>query len=176
MYSLKKEATMKTHDVIRSQFHAALAMLRQTIERCPDSLWIEPTPTQPFWHIAYHTLFYTHLYLQPTEADFSPWTHHRKDIQSLGKPPWSPRQQPSAEEVYTKTQVLDYLAFCAKEVDAQIPALDLEAASGFHWLPFSKLELQIYSIRHLQQHNGELDERLGQQGIEVNWVGRGPSI
>jgi hypothetical protein len=167
---------MKTHDVIRSQFHAALAMLRQTIERCPDSLWIEPTSTQPFWHIAYHALFYTHLYLQPTEADFSPWAHHRQDIQSLGKPPWSPRQQPSAEEVYTKAQVLDYLAFCADEVDAQIPALDLEAASGFHWLPFSKLELQIYSIRHLQQHNGELDERLGQQGIEIDWVGRGQNL
>ncbi|MEZ4615731.1 MAG: hypothetical protein R2867_09500 [Caldilineaceae bacterium] len=29
---------------------------------------------------------------------------------------------------------------------------DLSAPSGFSWLPFTKFELQIYSIRHLQQH------------------------
>jgi hypothetical protein len=50
--------------------------------------------------------------------------------------------------------------------------MDLEAESGFYWLPFDKLELQFYNIRHVQQHTGELCERLGAQGeIEVDWVG-----
>ena len=44
--------------------------------------------------------------------------------------------------------------------------------SGFSWLPFGKLELQFYSIRHVQHHTGELCERLGTTGdIEVGWVG-----
>ena len=35
-----------------------------------------------------------------------------------------------------------------------------------------KLELQIYNLRHLQQHTGELMERLGSRaGIDVDWVG-----
>ncbi|HNS50851.1 MAG TPA: hypothetical protein PKO09_06665 [Anaerolineae bacterium] len=47
-----------------------------------------------------------------------------------------------------------------------------EAGSGFHWLPFSKLELRHYSIRHLQQHTGELMERLGaRSGVSVNRMG-----
>ena len=55
-------------------------------------------------------------------------------------------------------------------------AMDLEAEAGFYWLPFDKLELQIYNIRHIHQHTGELCERLGAQGgIEVGWVGMGPS-
>jgi hypothetical protein len=35
------------------------------------------------------------------------------------------------------------------------------------------LELQIYSIRHIMQHTGELMERLGTRiGAEIDWVGR----
>ena len=53
-----------------------------------------------------------------------------------------------------------------------VDALDLQAESGFDWLPFNKLELQFYNIRHIQQHTGELCERLGTVGdIEVDWVG-----
>lgn len=48
----------------------------------------------------------------------------------------------------------------------------LHAESGFYWLPFDKLELQFYNIRHIQQHTGEHCERLGAYGeIEVGWVG-----
>jgi hypothetical protein len=50
--------------------------------------------------------------------------------------------------------------------------VDLEAASGFFWLPFDKLELQFYTIRHIQQHTGELMERLGTRAnVEIDWVG-----
>jgi hypothetical protein len=36
----------------------------------------------------------------------------------------------------------------------------------------NKFELQIYTIRHLQQHSGELMERLGSRAnISVDWVG-----
>ena len=44
--------------------------------------------------------------------------------------------------------------------------------NGFDWLPMNKAELQIYTIRHLQQHAGEtLMERLGSRaGIDVDWV------
>ncbi len=48
----------------------------------------------------------------------------------------------------------------------------LNAEPSFYWLSFDKLELQFYNIRHIQQHTGELCERLGAYGeIEVGWVG-----
>ena len=58
--------------VIRSQYLAALAMLREIVTRCPEQLWHTPETKNQFWHIAYHTLFYTHLYLHRSESDFAP--------------------------------------------------------------------------------------------------------
>lgn len=46
------------------------------------------------------------------------------------------------------------------------------AASAFDWIPLNKLELQFYTICHLQHHAGELCDRLGREaGIDVAWVG-----
>ena len=79
---------------------------------------------------------------------------------------------PKIEKPYTKEEVLAYLEFCQGRVDSMVDALDLEAESGFYWLPFSKLELQFYNIRHIQQHAGELADRLGiSENIEIDWVG-----
>ncbi|HEY9122204.1 MAG TPA: DinB family protein [Brevefilum sp.] len=150
---------------IQSQYLAALAMLKEAIEKCPDSLWADSGYVNPFWHVAYHVLFYTHFYLSLTAKDFIPWEQHRDEITSL---------EPSVKEVqpYSKEDILEYLEFCLAQVEAQVSAMDLEAESGFYWLPFDKLELQLYNIRHIQQHTGELCERLGAHGeIEIGWVG-----
>lgn len=72
---------------LKSQYHAALAMLRDAIRRCPDDLWTNRGGgVTPFWRIAYHTLYYTHLYLQPSNRVFRPWEGHQRGIQRLDKP------------------------------------------------------------------------------------------
>ena len=68
---------------IQSQYLAALEMLRQAIVQCPAPLWADAAYKNPFWHIAYHALFYTHLYLQPSGADFVPWAKHREQYERL---------------------------------------------------------------------------------------------
>jgi hypothetical protein len=146
-------------------------MLRQVVEKCPADLWDQPVNGVALWRIAYHALFYVYLYLQPAVEDFASWPRHRPDYEMLGPPPWDPTHQPAIGEPYTRQDLLDYIAFCHDQVDAIVDTLDLEAGSGFDWLPFGKLELQFYSIRHLQQHVGELCERLSaHSGIAVNWV------
>ena len=160
---------------IRSQYLAALAMLRETIVKCPDELWYADSPTAAFWRVAYHALFFSHLYLQPSERDFVPWAKHRAEYESLGPLPWPPHRMPKIGEPYSRADVLEYHDFCRDQVRAIVPALDLAAGSGFGWLPFGKLELQLYSIRHLQQHTGELAERIGARaGAEIAWVGSQP--
>ena len=166
---------MDTKQVIQSQYHAALEMLKQAIVRCPDSLWAAPGDKNKFWHIAYHALFYTHLYLQNAEKDFRPWEKARDEYQFMGPLPWPPHALPKIGEPYTKEDVLAYLDFVREQVQDRVPALDLEAASGFEWLPFGKLELQFYTIRHLQHHAAELSERLGARaGIDLDWIGTAP--
>lgn len=163
---------MDYHAVIRSQYHATLGMLAQAIEKCPDALWNQRDDQAKFWHIAYHALFYTHLYLNPTEADFTPWVNHREDYQFMGPIPWDGNRLPKIEEPYQPAVLLDYVTFCRQRVDQHVPTLDLAAPSGFNWLPMNKFELQLYTIRHLQQHAGELMERLGSRlGISVDWIG-----
>jgi hypothetical protein len=163
---------MSTKEVIKSQYHASLEMLKQTIVKCPDSLWNHPGHSGKFWHIAYHVIFYTHLYLSPKEEDFTPWKKHREEYQFLGPLPWPPHDMPKIEKSYTKEEVLAYFEFCQEQVDPMVDALDLEAVSGFYWLSFGKLELQFYNIRHVQHHAGELADRLGTlENIEIDWVG-----
>ena len=158
---------MNPKPVIQSQYQAALAMLRQAIEQCPEALWTDAAYQNPFWRVAYHVLIYTHFYLGPSEEGFVPWEKHQQDLQLLG-------QDIPGVRVYSRAEVLDYLALVLEQVEVQLAEMDLDAESGFNWLPFNKLELQFYNIRHVQQHTGELCERLGAHGeVEVAWVGMG---
>jgi hypothetical protein len=152
---------MDTHKIIQSQYLAALEMLKQVIVKCPAALWNAPGDKAKVWQTLYHTLFYVHLYLYDVEADFSPWEKHH---------------DPDTGIPFSQEQVLEYLDFCQQHVRQRVPLLNLEAESGFSWLPFNKLELQFYNIRHIQQHTGELYERLGtRENIELDWVGRQPA-
>lgn len=147
-------------------------MLKQAVARCPESIWDDPGDKTKFWHIAYHALFYTHLYLQEAEKEFRPWAKHRDGYNRMDPLPATPDGQPVAYEPYTKEDLLDYLDICKQQVDEKTRQLKLDDESGFEWLPFSKLELQFYNIRHIQQHAGELMERLGTRAnIDVDWVG-----
>ena len=151
--------------MIQSQYLAALEMLKGTITRCPESIWNSPDDKTPFWQIAYHTLFFTHLYIQDSIKTYAPWHLHRNDYESLG------HDAAHIAEPYDKATVLDFMEFCGQEVAKMVPELNLEGESGFDWLPMNKLELQIYNIRHIQQHTGELMERLGgRTGAKLDWV------
>ena len=160
---------MDTKTAIQSQFLATFEMLKQAVEACPDAMWADPEPKNKFWHIAFHSLFYAHFYLHPTQSDFVAWEKHRDEVVSL-----DPSDDPNTVEPYSQAEVLEYLAFCREQVKVKVAESDLEAESGFHWLPFNTLEKHLYNIRHVQLHTGELCERLGQAGIDVGWVGKMP--
>jgi hypothetical protein len=139
-------------------------MLRQAVERCPDSEWVQGNP--PFWQVAYHTAFFAHFYMGADEAAFRPWEHHRAKYQSLDSPP-VPMGEP-----YTRAQVLDYLSQCAVMVGPAIDALDVASRdSGFPWYKVSKIEHQIINIRHIQHHAVYLSAALRTSGQQpVTWI------
>lgn len=162
---------MEMRAAIVSQYFASLDMLRQAIVACPESLWDDRSYRNVFWHVAYHALFYTHLYLQPSRQDFSPWVGRRGEFESLKNVPRASGETPDSAEPYTKDEILDYLAFCRQQVEERVASVEFEAPSGFSWLPFGKLELQFYNIRHIMQHTGELYERLGVTGeVSLDWI------
>jgi len=159
---------------LKSQYHAGLAMLRDAIERCPESLWSGSGHKNECWQIAYHALFYAHFYSQRDEASFRPWKHHRADVNFFeGSPHPSRSARPGTLEPYTKAQVLEYWELCDGQIDAAVDALDLDSrTSGFDWYPIPKIEHQIVNIRHIQHHVGQLADRVRTAVDEgVDWVG-----
>ena len=67
--------------ILKSQYHRALTMLHESIEKCPEDLWYSAVPKNAFWQVAYHALFFTHVYLQPNEEAFRPWSGHQSAVQ-----------------------------------------------------------------------------------------------
>ena len=167
---------MDMRSALKSQYHAALATLKSSIEGCPDDLWASPDRPTQFWQIAYHTVFFTHLYLQPDEEAFRPCEFHRQEYQFLGEVPWPPHRPPQVEEPYTRSQVLEYWQACEAMIDPGVDRLDLDAADcGFPWYKMPKLEHQMMNIRHAQHHAAELADRVRHAGGTcVDWIGNKP--
>ena len=163
---------------LKSQYHAALSMLRESIDRCPDELWLDVGPKNAFWQVAYHTLFFTHLYLQPRVQSFIPWEGHQGGVQhedGIAGPADPQSTLPLIPRPYTKRDALAYWTFLDGMVDGAVDGFDLASSdSGFHWYPISKLEHQLVNLRHLQHHIAQLADRLrASEDIGVRWVGAG---
>ncbi len=181
------EITVRT--ALWRQFGAAIAMLENAVMACPASLWRErlwrerpdrPLPSwfppefSEFWYLAYHTLFWLDVYLSGArEEDFAPpapfiWTE--------GDPAVSP------ERPYTKEDLRVYLATLRRTCHTTLSALTDErahqAVSHYAWTrgeAVSFLELQLYNVRHVQEHAAQLSLFLGQHGIPdaaLAWVAR----
>lgn len=162
--------------ILKSQYHASLAMLRSAVEQCPDELWLARTHASACWQIAYHVLFFTHLYLHPDDASFVPWAQHQDDVQYPSAMIGGYRNDDQAKELpapYTRAQALEYLDLCDRMVDESVDTCDLDADTcGFWWYKMGKLEHQLVNIRHIQHHTAQLADRVRQNaGVGVNWVG-----
>lgn len=164
--------------VLKSQYHAALAMLRQAISLCDDEIWNRRDDRNACWQIAYHTLYFTHFYLQPTADAFVPWAEHQANVQHEDGQtgPADPQSAlPLIPEPYSREQILRYCDYCDAIVDSAIDAFDpLSSESGFSWYPVSKLEHQIVNLRHIQIGAAHLGERVrATRDLGVRWVGSG---
>ncbi len=146
--------------VLKSQYHASLAMLRAAIERCPPEEWLSTVHKNAFWQVSYHALFFAHLYLQRDEAAFRLWEKHHGEGDGIGGEP------------YTQAEVLEYWEVCDRMVDDAVDALDLDCAeSGFTWYRMSKLEHQFVNIRHIQHHGAQLIDRVRSAAdVGIGWV------
>ena len=170
--------------VIKSQYHASLATLRQFVEQCPESLWLQVGP-QPVacWQIVYHTLYFTELYLQISDEHFNPFMH-RDDpnfkpwddvLHDLSRTVKNKGKLPEGLSPYTIDQMQDYWQAVDDMVDACVDQMDLDADDcGFHWYSVGKLEHQFVNIRHVQHHAAMLADRLRvAANVGIDWVSKG---
>ena len=163
-------------DVIRSQYRAALTMLRECIVKCPEEKWNDSTDGNRFWHLSYHTLFYTALYLS-SEEHMILWPGCRPNHQFLGKTGWAPEYDPAQATVYTREELLDFVEWLFKRIDESCDDASTETPSQFSWIPMSRMECYFYNLRHLQHHCGQLHERINVYGGgRIGWAGMSPML
>lgn len=153
------------------QFGAAIDMLENALVACPATLWqghlwidSEGAEYGTFWDITYHTLYWLDLYLTgcPVE-EFTPPLKKRSD------------------DGIPKDELHTYLKQLRQKCQSTLTGLsDEQAHQPFHFPwdsehPISYLELQLYTMRHVQEHAAQLSLFLGQHGIPdeaLDWVSR----
>jgi len=170
-------ATMRA--ALKSQYHAALAMLKEAIEACPDELWLRPHRSNAFWQVAYHAIFFAHFYLHRTHDGARFWPGHRADSQNpdgIAGPPDPASDLPLQPPPYRRAEALAFWAVCDAFVDRAVDEMDLlDPQCGFPWYKVSKLEHQLVSLRHVQHHAAQLSDRLrAEVDHGVLWVGARP--
>src|SRR5258706_2401802 len=160
---------------IANQYGAALKMLEDCIGKCEPQNWTAKVGQVPFWHVAYHVLFCTDMYLSASLAEFRPQPFHRENYNFLERQPWPPFKKVVADQPYDKPILLDYVATCRNKVIESMrreTEATLAGPSGFDWIPFPRAQLHLYNIRHIQHHTGGLGAFLGRtQAKRAAWVG-----
>lgn len=162
--------------VLWSQFGAAIDMLEDGIRACPERLWrhrmwregATEAEYSQVWNVVFHALFWLDLYLSGSVEDFSPPAAFGLDeLDPEGVLPDRP---------YTKEELLAYLDHCRRKGQEMAEGLTDEKADqmcSFSWGRVSYLELQLYNMRHVQEHAAQVALLLGREvGSAPPWIGR----
>jgi hypothetical protein len=170
--------TIIDREMLWNQFGAAIDMLNDTLRDCPDELWEKrlwnDQPDQwvaagfsTFWYLGYHALFWLDLYLTGAEEGFIP--PEPFDLVEMEDGEVLPR-------TYTRDELLGYMEYCRRKCQETISSLSTEQANRICRFPWGELtfaELQLYNLRHVQEHGAQLRMFLGQQaGNSTSWVSK----
>jgi hypothetical protein len=147
---------MNAQKVVQSQYLAALKMLKEAIRKSPADIWNARQDADRFWFKAQHTLYWTHRYLHAADKRFAAWRGHQK---------------PRADAPVSKADLLEYAGFIEQQLARHMSGRVSKTPAPDNRFDISGLEHHIINIRHIQQHAGELYERLGTRaGATLHWT------
>ena len=154
-------------DAINGQYGAAIAMLEQNIEKCPNEVWDDRTSGPSFWHVAYHVMWFLDWYLSDSKIA-------RESFNSKFDNEHSEQLNKTPKITLTRVQLLEYLSEIkekAKKRFENITEDHLREPSIFEGHGSSVLSSLLYNLRHLMLHIGALNLRLHSKGVKLeNWV------
>lgn len=162
-------------------FSAAIDMLHNVIELCPDALWGKK---DKFFFMSYHTVIFLDYYLSYPVKAFEP------------KLPYTllPEHELPSEAIddvfpnrhYSKEEVLSYISLARKKCEGLIgPHSDKDLTAqwikkseiGLHGLcpsiveDYSLLEILFYNFRHVQHHVAQLNYILrSKANVAAEWI------
>lgn len=155
--------------MLLSQFEAALAMMNDCLEKCPEEHWDGMIANFTFWQVAYHSLFFVDYYLSPGKDAFQVRVN-------LHPTQWSEVDDEFPGRRIEKSELLQYMAICLGKLRESLgveSAEDLTRPCGFPRKSFSRAELHLYNMRHVMHHTGQLSAFLRRLEVDPNWVSTG---
>jgi len=160
---------------ISAQMKAASATLKYCVDTCPDSEWDGAHGDYPFSQVVFHAIFYTDFYLGKDAVPFKDQSFHRLNAQTFAD--YEELEDRLPIRLYKKEFCERYLAFCREKIDTALADETADSLFGDSCISFrrmTRIELYIYSIRHLQHHAAQLGLRLQSiTGREMPWVSSG---
>jgi hypothetical protein len=161
--------------LIASQFEASLGTISHCVARCPDDLWNAPVAKYPFCQVAFHTLFFADFYLGRDAESLRQQPFHLANPNFFGD--YEQLQDREPESLYERPEIEAYLDFCRGKAVATIAAETEEslcAPAKFARRNFSRAELHVCNIRHIQHHAAQLILRLRlDSDVDIPWLGAG---
>ncbi|MHA2006938.1 MAG: hypothetical protein ACXABO_02980 [Promethearchaeota archaeon] len=158
-------------NAINEQYGAAIRMLEQNLKICPKEVWDDRSRGPPFWHVAYHAMWFLDWYLSDSiktrenfKSKFGDSASHFEQLVVTN----------IRDVVLTSKQLLNYLSEIKEKTKNRIINLtseELSQPSVFDWHGNSVLSSLLYNLRHLTLHIGALNLRLHREGVKLdNWV------
>lgn len=161
--------------LIASQFEASLCTLAHSIEHCPGAAWDVRVARYPFCQVAFHTLFFADYYLEPSADSLKTQPFHLANPTLFGDYEQLEYREPVA--LYDRAQIRGYLDFCRQKASQTLAAeteVTLSARAQFDRKTFTRAELHVYNIRHIQHHAAQLILRLRlDANVDIPWMGTG---
>ncbi len=164
--------TFKT--LIAHQFEAALCTLNACVDRCADTAWNSRVANYKFCQVVFHTLFYTDLYLGQDEESLPRQSFHLNNGPFFGD--YEEFEDRAPVRLYDKASIRIYLEHWRNKASAVIAAetaATLSARSGFKSRDFSRAELHVQNIRHIQHHTAQIEptvETRHERGHSLGWI------
>jgi len=168
------------NQMLLGQYEASLSMLKHAIASCPESHWDTKVANDPARVVAFHTLYCNDIYLSRRESAFRT---HDFVLEGRGLPFGQPLPKGTLPRGLTRSRALAYADYCIEKARTALAGesvADLAGDSGFE-RPFSRAEMHIYNIRHIQHHTGALTAHIRRlvprlPEASMDWVDSGMSV
>lgn len=152
---------------LKNQHRTTLKMLEDVINAYSDELWTSDRFVNRSWRVSYHSLYFFRLYLHQKLEDHQAWKHHREGAEAL-----SLDSDFQEMEAYSRKELLECINQLYPLIDSQLDTLDIDREDcGFSWYQISKFEHLMVNVKHLQQHVGQLQDRLrNHANLGIRWA------
>jgi hypothetical protein len=160
---------------LASQLLAALSMLKDCIDRCPEKEWHERHDDHPFAQVVFHALIDCDYHLCDDDAEFKEQIFHRENRENFGD--YEELEDRIPPHLQERDFINRYYAHCKEKAASAIETktdADLIIPDADVRKNMTKLERYVNLIRHLQHHTAQLGLRLQfATGKEMDWIARG---